>query len=365
MLRRLIVLFVFGLGGGCQCGGTPPLAGTSSGTEGNSPAGGGEDFRRETDVPWTPGNGRLATIHGRVVTPEGAAVAGATVQLVYPGDPHWGESVAYQTHTNAQGHFRVEDVSAYVPFDLVVTENGGRRTFVLPPVDYPPSEGERPAVSVRVAPMHSVDVEVVCTEEPKPIRPRLPEEGSPPSVSVYWLPESDLIASIFPPSTGPQPALGGGPSMSRARPGHSTHLPAVPGSARRFQQQIKLPAGRHKVVVTGQCGVVQKEIDISETGPNAVQVEAPVPNYGNLVLRLAADSNREYVQPEVRYAGRHIAIGEDRRLYRGRWARIHYLEPGLYDVGGVTCHEPIDVAAERVTRVEIGPGRCDVTYGRR
>ena len=121
----------------------------------------GDPVSADDSVPWAPGAGATTTVSGRVITPEQVPIAGAEVQLVYPGDPHAPESVAYSKRTGADGTFRFEDVSAYVTFPIVVRHEGSARTY------WPPTEShevvEREAVSIRMAPTRSVKVTMQCT----------------------------------------------------------------------------------------------------------------------------------------------------------------------------------------------------------
>ena len=52
-------------------------------------------------------------IAGRVVSPSGEPLGAMKVDLVYPGDPHWPETVAFASGTDARGTLRGLAAVAY------------------------------------------------------------------------------------------------------------------------------------------------------------------------------------------------------------------------------------------------------------
>ena len=119
----------------------------------------------------------MERLTGRIVTPDGAPVAGARVELVAFGglEPMFWRSE--DTVSNGEGRFAFEDVASVfqdvtvVGMAVIVRGNGGERTFSQLHWD---ENGECGPVEIRVAPTRPVRIFMECAEH-------LPTAGNPSS----------------------------------------------------------------------------------------------------------------------------------------------------------------------------------------
>ena len=120
----------------------------------------------EPDYEWDDPLGRgtpwlvpdVVDIAGRVVSPAGEPLGAMRIELVYPGDPHWGETLAFTSFTDDDGRFVFEGVCGRC-FALVVRGSGGALTYREP---LPLGED----FTVVYAPTRRVPVRVHCAVAP-------------------------------------------------------------------------------------------------------------------------------------------------------------------------------------------------------
>lgn len=307
-------------------------------------------------IPWLPRGGPTRRISGRVVSPGGDPIARVGVQLVYEGDPHWPETVAYETTTDAAGEFAFDGVATGVQFMIVVSGQDARRTFD-PPSD--PDAADLRVGDIRLAPDQPVRIVVRCTSPPPPPTDRPPDGGEPPRVTLRWLPGDDLYAELFPGADDAPPDQRVGES-SRL-PGRHTLLPPVPRSARRFVHETRLPAGRFLATVDGPCGVAQREVEIQPGEAQVVELASPVPEHGFLIIEVASDIPGEgavYV---------HLKLGpaslDTPGTRPGRTSHVSGLAPGTYGVNVPrhACPRAVAIPPRGAVRMRIGRDACTVT----
>ncbi|MGE0790307.1 MAG: hypothetical protein AB7S26_31820 [Sandaracinaceae bacterium] len=304
-------------------------------------------------TPWAPIEGHTRDVEGQILYPDDRPASGAEVSLVYLGDPHADEGIAYETTADAQGRFRFDRVSEYGGFDLVVQHDRAHRAAHLPAAD-----ATTPWI-VRVAPSHDVPIEIRCTAQPGRSRSVLGTQSV--EASVRWAADGTQVAwTPLPALDGTPDVLSGRgePGMSRFRPGFAFSIPPVPANAHRFLTTLPLPEGTHRVTLTGVCGITTFDVVSPVPDPAPPPPVLPSRDASELVLELGADSARDYVEPDVALGGEVIA---SEQLFHDRPFRLRSIPAGSYVVSGVTCHDPIEVPSRSVVRVSIGPDRCDVS----
>lgn len=299
--------------------------------------------------PWAPGSRRLR-FSGTVVDAEGAPIAGAELELVYLGNPHWPEDVAGHATSDAAGRFELGEVGSG-GYSLVARHGGMTRTLDLPWPDSDP-----PPVTVRLVETRPLRVGVRCRERPDAARydPRRLESIE---LFVHSPPDGELFAHV---ALSARDAQGARPAReSRLRPDRMGTLASSPLAARRFGVDARVPRGPVRLTVVGGCGVATRTLEIDEgADPLAWELELPADDHATLELRLAPESTRDRVFPRVSLGP--LPLRHPYELRRDAPIRLRRLPPGEVSIAGVTCHRPVEVAPSTTTHVTIGPGRCDV-----
>lgn len=324
--------------------------------------GGGADpslpsYYTDPTPTWLRGNPETGPVTGRVTTPAGEPVAGADVQLIYEGDPHWPRSVAYRAVTDADGVFHIED-AAQMGFPIVVSGNGGVRTY------RPSGAGGFPypdPLVITVGPVYPVPVFVACSERVPAAR--RPGTNVSVHVTAWTLPEGEFFSDAYLRATDDAP-LGPPEGDPALRPERPRYLPRIPRDARHLASYLYLPPGSYRLSVSDACGTASREIEVAATdAQEGVHFALPQADHSELVLRMAEDSTRARLRPAVYFGSARVnpydAVSPRHPL------RYPQLAPGDYEVRDVTCHRPITIPPSSVTRVTIGPGRCDVHSWRR
>jgi hypothetical protein len=315
-------------------------------------------------IPWLPRGGPTQTISGRAVSPDGDPIGGVAVQLVYPGDPHWPETVAYETASDAEGKFAFDGVARRVQFMIVLNGQEARRTFD-PPWDL--DAAELRVGDIRLAPDQPVRVVVRCTSPPRLPLDRRPDEGEPPRVQLHWLPGDELYAYLIlgAEDTPPDERYG----ESSELPGHHTSVPRVPRSARTFVHETRLPAGRFLATVTGPCGVAQREVEIQPGQAQVIELASPVPDEGSLTIGVAPDgapSHPPTVGDDDVGVDTFLRLGPvsltSRTTRPGQSSRVDGLPPGIYRVHviGHDCPREVEIPPGGAVLLWVGRDGCRV-----
>lgn len=285
----------------------------------NAPDAGLPGYYTDNTPPWLSGDdGERWTVSGTVVTPEGEPIAGATVKLIYPGDPHWPESLAYETTTDGTGGFEIETVHYW--FSVVVEHDGASRGY-RPPWDggiYDEHDAPPAPMTITIAPMTRLPIHLSCTEA---------ELSGFHRVSIYWRPDDDLIHSDF------------------------FDLPS------RSRSVANLPTGQFTAVAAGPCGTDALTLEVGSADPPALSFTLPPESHGELIVRMARDRPDTVRLPQIYFHGLKVNDWEEVRV--GRRLRLTHLAPGPYELRETACREPVDIVASSVTTVTIAPGRCD------
>ncbi len=303
--------------------------------------------------PWIRSDGATRMVSGHVVTADGEPIEGAVVQLIYPGDPHWPEEVAYAETTDAAGAFSITASPSH--FNVVVRHLGEARTFDPPFMGYDPNQ-RVPAMTIRFAPTRPVEISAECTVPPLE---DIVGDPDPVAASFYWAPGDDLFAKTY---LGARDHTGDHSDAveSRVQPGRVTYVPSLPAAARQFGATVAVPRGHVVAIFSGGCGTARRELEPGEDATE-IALSLPEPDASSLVIRMASDQGDTVRRPAVHFGAVRVDTHEDVRV--GRAMRLERLAPGRYEIPETACIDPIELPPSSETIVTIAPGRCDVRSG--
>ncbi|MCB9594712.1 MAG: carboxypeptidase regulatory-like domain-containing protein [Sandaracinaceae bacterium] len=306
---------------------------------------------------------------GRVVSPAGAGLPGARVELV-----SWtagaAPRVVERARTAADGAFLFDQVDVSRAYHALVIEHGGvRRTFVpdLPPEAFRETRrGGAPAragvvdLRVRIGPVRVLPVRLRCTEPPREASAITTEPstrpGLAPRLTVFWGPGTDDV--WWSRSAGaPEPA-------DAVLPHWEVTRPAFTGSARELELTVPLPVGEHTIRVDGGCGVDVRVVEVTEGEAPlpALEIELPHPESGALEIHLA---ERECASPPCRWGPEQTPLARGPielgpvPLRPGATTRVDRLPPGEHRLGPASCERRVEVRAGATTTVELGADACE------
>lgn len=299
-------------------------------------------------TPWLGPDGM--SIAGRVVSPAGDPVGGLMVELVYPGDPHWEETVAFTSSTDEDGRFAFHDVCGNC-FSLVVRGTEGARTYREPL----PRGGD---FTVVYAPMRPVPVRVHCAVPPPPWARGTIPSGWPPSVRVDWLPDRGVIAHVRLPAVDEGAELSGD-SLSSILPGWATSFEIPDADAGSFGAMVPLPEGELRVTVFSACGVLSRVVRLPG---DPIELRLPPEDHARISLRLSPSAREEPLPVMLSFQRRVLDLGGTQlRPYNVLGA--DRLSAGEYEISsgaGADWECRITLRPRTHTRVAVGPQGCQV-----
>jgi hypothetical protein len=271
------------------------------------------------------------------------------VDLVYPGDPHWPETVAFTTGTDNDGRFLFRGVCRRC-FALVVRGGGGALTYREP---LPLGED----FTVVYAPTHSVPVRVHCAVPPG-VQVTRSRWGSP-HVHVDWLPDRGMVASVYLPAVGEEAELSSD-SLSRVLPGWTIYVPRVDEDDRHFGLLVPLPEGDLRVTVLSPCGSVSRVVRVPGD-PIELELRLPTEDHARLSLSRAASAMGAPLRFRVVFDGVQVELESDELGTFGRTVVVaNGLAPGEYTIEGDDWQCPVTLRPRTHARVALSRQDCEV-----
>ncbi len=309
----------------------------------------------EPDYEWDDPLGRgtpwlvpdVVDIAGRVVSPAGEPLGAMRIELVYPGDPHWGETLAFTSFTDDDGRFVFEGVCGRC-FALVVRGSGGALTYREP---LPLGED----FTVVYAPTRRVPVRVHCAVAPTMELKSWPWES--PSLRADWLPDRGTVASVRLPAVAEGAELSGD-SLSLVLPGWSTTVPRVDADARHFGAMVPLPEGDLRVTVLSPCGSVSRVVRVPG---DPIELRLPTEDHARITLSRAAAAMGAPLRVRVVFEGEQLELEGDELGAFGRVELVaDRLAAGDYTIAGDGWQCPVTLRPRTHARVALSRQGCEV-----